>query len=517
MLTNDTNVEVLLLGYPKDFVICPKLSMAIKVPLILKVEAANRSSMSTLNKACNMILVMADLIPSLEMELRHDHHFRSISTNLGLWLSRGTIPPRKLQEGRKQEQNHEAIQHIVSPRKVEIVLYDDQYHKELDKAKLPAGITAMTSRERRRGTTPAGDHLVADASGSSGGATTSNRSHQMSPRKWAHMVGDVLPQNHNTTVDGGITIRKDRHLPLTPRNMFSCIAISIASTSSTFPFAIKFNKFHHRLRQPLAASPSSIHYDSLRVLEWDKLCDLVASFATTSLGREAVKVQLWSLNQTYDNSLRLLKETNVAVEMHKHGGCRLDFGHIDAALVESAIQNARRNRPVNGFEALAIVALLQLAETLQVNLKSAIKEDIVWYSRFMPLTEVIVDFVINPSLVRMIEQVIDENGSVKDSASPALKQSREQVLSLERKIHRLMESLVRNERSETSILEVNSIDGRWCIRVDSGQRTSLRGLLLSSGSGGGSIVEPLSAVPLNDELQQARALMAKAEADVLFR
>ena len=38
-----------------------------------------------------------------------------------------------------------------------------------------------------------------------------------------------------------------------------------------------------------------------------------------------------------------------------------------------------------------------------------------------------------------------------------------------------------------------------------------------SGSGGGSIVEPLSAVPLNDELQQARAVMAKAEADVLFR
>ncbi|XP_028795773.1 uncharacterized protein LOC114751284 [Neltuma alba] len=299
--------------------------------------------------------------------------------------------------------------------------------------------------------------------------------------------------------------------------MFSCTAISIAATSINFPITIKINKFHHRLRQPLAASSSSIHYSSLRVLEWDKLCDLVASFATTSLGREAVKAQLWSLTQTYDESLRLLNETNAAVEMHKHGGCRLDFGHIDAALVESAIQHARRNRPVNGFEALAIVALLQHAETLQVNMKAAIKEDADWYSRFMPLTEVIMEFVISRSLVRLTEQVIDENGSVKDSASPALKQSREQVLSLERKIHRLMESLIRNERSETSILEVNKIDGRWCIRVDSGQRTSFKGLLLSSGSGGGSIVEPLSAVPLNDELQQAKALMAKAEADVLLR
>lgn len=34
----------------------------------------------------------------------------------------------------------------------------------------------------------------------------------------------------------------------------------------------------------------SIHFDSLRALEWDKLCDSVASFARTSLGRQAIKV-----------------------------------------------------------------------------------------------------------------------------------------------------------------------------------------------------------------------------------
>lgn len=34
---------------------------------------------------------------------------------------------------------------------------------------------------------------------------------------------------------------------------------------------------------------SSVHRDSLRVLEWDKLCDCVSSFARTALGREATK------------------------------------------------------------------------------------------------------------------------------------------------------------------------------------------------------------------------------------
>ncbi|XP_027369144.1 uncharacterized protein LOC113874979 [Abrus precatorius] len=288
--------------------------------------------------------------------------------------------------------------------------------------------------------------------------------------------------------------------------------LSCAITISAFPI-ITINKWKQKHTQTVSAS---IHHDSLRVLEWDKLCDLVASFATTSLGRQALKDQLWSLNQTFEESLALLKETNAAVEMHKHGTFRLHLGHLDAMLVKTAIQHARRSMPVSGSEAWAVVALLQCADTLQGDLKAAIKEDKDWHSRFMPLTEVIMEFVVNRSLIKVIEQIVDEDGSVKDSASPALKQSRQQVQVIERKVQQLMESIVRNEKSETSILEVNNVDGRWCIRVDSGQKTSFKGLLLSSEAGVGSTIEPLSAVPLNDELQQARSLVAKAEADVLL-
>ncbi|XP_061339173.1 uncharacterized protein LOC133285881 isoform X2 [Gastrolobium bilobum] len=296
--------------------------------------------------------------------------------------------------------------------------------------------------------------------------------------------------------------------------------LSFATTMSTFSITIntlyKFNHRHRHRHRHGRTVAASIHHDSLRVLEWDKLCDLVASFATTSLGRQALKDQLWSLNQTYEESLKLLNETNAAVEMHKHGTCRLYFGHVDAMLVQTAIQHVRRTVQVTSYEARAIATLLQCAETLQVDLKASIKEDSHWHKRFMPLTEVIMEFVINRSLVKMIEQVIDEDGSIKDSASPALKQARQQVQVVERKVQQLMESLIRNEKSETSILEVNNVDGRWCIRVDSGQKTSFKGLLLSSGSGLGSTIEPLSAVPLNDELQRARTSVAKAEADVLL-
>uniref|UniRef100_A0A2P2MPW6 DNA mismatch repair proteins mutS family domain-containing protein n=3 Tax=Rhizophora mucronata TaxID=61149 RepID=A0A2P2MPW6_RHIMU len=87
---------------------------------------------------------------------------------------------------------------------------------------------------------------------------------------------------------------------------------------------------------------------------------------------------------------------------------------------------------------------------------------------------------------------------------------------LETKLHQLMDSLIRNEMKETLFLEVSKVDGRWCMKSGTHQLTGVKGLLLSSNSGTGNIVEPLSAVPLNDELQRARASVAQAEADVLM-
>ncbi|KAG6753558.1 hypothetical protein POTOM_041536 [Populus tomentosa] len=293
-----------------------------------------------------------------------------------------------------------------------------------------------------------------------------------------------------------------------PRHRLRKNSCSFSSTSSPFPSILTEPDDGNQKK-----SVNDARYSSLRILEWDKLCDLVSSFATTSLGREACKEQLWSLNHTYQHSLILLKETNAAVQMHNHGACRLDFSSINLLLVTLLFYF---------FSSMAVAAILESAYFLQLNLKAAIKEDADWYNRFMPLSQLIMEMVINVSLVRVIKQVIDEDGSVKDSASSALKRARDQVQLLEKKLSQLMDSLIRNEMKETSFLEVSNIDGRWCINSGTGQLTSFNGLLLSrviyccSDSGTGRIIEPLSAVPLNDELQQARASVAKAEADVLL-
>ncbi|CAA2955843.1 endonuclease 2 [Olea europaea subsp. europaea] len=241
-------------------------------------------------------------------------------------------------------------------------------------------------------------------------------------------------------------------------------------------------------------SQPSVILDSLRVLEWDQLCDTVASFAGTSLGKQATKAQLWNLNKMFDESVKLLEETDAAVEMHKYGAM-MDFSGIDISLVKTGIQCAGSGFPVSGDEAMALVSLLQFAEALQLNVKAATKKDSEWYQRFMPLSGMIMELVVSQSLIKFIQQLIDEDGSVKDSASSTLRQARGQVRFLERKLYQLLESMIRNEAKETSILVIP----------------------YSSGSGGGSIFEPLSAVPLNDELQRAMASVAKAESEVLLK
>ncbi|XP_068635068.1 uncharacterized protein [Aristolochia californica] len=293
----------------------------------------------------------------------------------------------------------------------------------------------------------------------------------------------------------------------------SAIAV-ISPISTPFP-RFKVRAYLQPNRNNSSQKP--VLLDTLRVLEWDKLCDSVAAYAGTSVGREETKSKLWSVNVSYEESKNLLAETNAAVEMIKYGASGMDFSGLDLTLVKSAIDRASRGLPMNGVEALAVGNLLQLADILQSSLKASIKEDADWYNRFLPLSEAIMEFVVDSGLVKLIQKIIDEDGSVKDSASSELRKSRDQVRMLEKRLLQLMDSLVRNELGEKSSPEVTYVDGRWCIKSGADQSMTFTGLLLSSSSRGQSLIEPISAVPLNDELQQARALVAKAEESVLYR
>lgn len=212
----------------------------------------------------------------------------------------------------------------------------------------------------------------------------------------------------------------------------------------------------------------------------------------------------------------LLQETEAAVLLLDNAGGAMDFSGLDTVAIESAIHSVSGGAVIKGLEAMAVTSLMMFVESLQVNIKAAMKLDEGSCSRLTTLTETILDAVINKSLVKSIQDIVDDDGSVKDTASPELRRYREQVQRLENRLYQLMDKLMRNADDEASLSEVCIVNGRCCIRTTMDNSSFFDGLLLSR-SDAGSMIEPIVAVPLNDELQESRALVAKAELDVLSK
>ncbi|VAH05209.1 unnamed protein product [Triticum turgidum subsp. durum] len=293
-----------------------------------------------------------------------------------------------------------------------------------------------------------------------------------------------------------------------------------ASFSLLYPPSLSPSVSHprpRRLRALVVAASASPSARSLRLLEWGKVCRAVASFAGTAHGREATEKQLWGVESvSYERSWKLLRETEAAVRLLGSSGGALDFSGLDT-VVESAINCVSGGSVIKGQEAMAVVSLMLFVESLQVTIKAAMKQDEDSYNLLLPLTETILDAVVSKSLVKSIQDVIDDDGSVKDTASPELRRYRDQVQALESRLCQLMDKLIRNADNEASLSEVSIVNGRCCIKITGDKSSSFDGLLLSSGSDAGSMIEPIVAVPLNDELQGARALVVRAELEALSK
>ncbi|XP_044449505.1 endonuclease MutS2 isoform X2 [Triticum aestivum] len=273
-----------------------------------------------------------------------------------------------------------------------------------------------------------------------------------------------------------------------------------------------------RLRALVVAASASPSARSLRLLEWGKVCRAVASFAGTAHGREATEKQLWGVESvSYERSRKLLRETEAAVRLLGSSGGALDFSGLDTVAVESAINCVSGGSVIKGQEAMAVVSLMLFVESLQVTIRAAMKQDEDSHNLLLPLTETILDAVVSKLLVKSIQDVIDDDGSVKDTASPELRRYRDQVQALESRLCQLMDKLIRNADNEASLSEVSIVNGRCCIKITGDKSSSFDGLLLSSGSDAGSMIEPIIAVPLNDELQGARALVVRAELEALSK
>lgn len=230
---------------------------------------------------------------------------------------------------------------------------------------------------------------------------------------------------------------------------------------------------------------------SLRVLEWPKVRDLLESKASFSLSKDVIRELMPSTDLV--TVVEQLQLTSEALRLlWKHG--EAPFG--GASDIRSVVAKARLGGILDPDQLLPIGGLLYCTNQLQMYLKE--EEG--------PLTEWGTQLETFNSLRIEIERCIDDDGYVKDNASPELSRIRNKMRTLSNRIRERLDNLVHSSDMQKVLQDpiVTIRNGRYVVPVKSEYRARFTGIVHDqSGSGATLFMEPAFAVELNNDLNIA--------------
>ena len=249
---------------------------------------------------------------------------------------------------------------------------------------------------------------------------------------------------------------------------------------------------------------------ALRTLEFDKIIEKVASFASSFVGKEKVRALKPSNNikeiQTWQ------KETSQAVSMIlkkgslKVGGLR----YINPFLQRTAIGGS-----LNFEELLNIADFLSASKRAKDYAKSENKYDV--YDALEPKFEIIEPI---ESLDKEITRCIISDTEMSDDASAKLREIRRDIkLTNDRvrvELNKIIQSSTYKNMLQDPVITVKS--DRYCIPVKAEYKNSFSGMVHDQSATGATVfMEPTSVVMLNnkikelhsDELQEINRILKK--------
>ncbi len=242
---------------------------------------------------------------------------------------------------------------------------------------------------------------------------------------------------------------------------------------------------------------------TLRVLEYDKVANIVSGFAASEAGREAVLVVLPAVDARIVGSR--LQETSEFIHLLRSN----EVPPLDGILnVRGAVQKLG----VAG-SMLSTLELLNMATTLGAGRR--IKK---FFQRFdgkgpgaKPQAPLLCAQAAKIQPLKQIEDAvisaIDDKAEVKDSASPALRKVRKQIVRTREDILGRMSGILQDSSFQKVIQEpvITVRDDRYVLPLKPNFRQSLNGVVHGqSGSRSTLFVEPLEILEQNNRLAELR-------------
>ena len=249
---------------------------------------------------------------------------------------------------------------------------------------------------------------------------------------------------------------------------------------------------------------SGIGQETLELLEWPRLADHLASFASTAAGTRHCRAL--PLPASLEASQVLLAETTelLALDGLIEGG--LSF--LGAADIEGLVQLCAKGGTAGGE------ALLELAGTLAAarRLRRQIDDP-----QLRPATTALVaELRTLPELEQRLHFCLEEGGRVADRANPALAGLRRQLQGVRSERRGRLAELMRRLApllQDTVIAERN---GRPVLAVKAGAAAQVSGLVHDSSASGSTVfVEPQAVIPLGNRIRELEGQERELEQAVL--
>lgn len=231
---------------------------------------------------------------------------------------------------------------------------------------------------------------------------------------------------------------------------------------------------------------------TLRVLEFDKITSRLMTYTSSSLGREAIE-NLCPASD-WDEVERALKETSEARTICQTEEFPLR-GLVD---VRASVKRASIGSTLLPDELLNVAQVCACSRRVHRFFQDRAEE-----YRF--LSEHGQGLVPLRTLEDVINQAISEYGEVKDSASPKLRQLRQEIRNNQAKVKQRLDSLVRSTTTQKYLQEpiVTVRNDRYVLPVKQEYRGQIPGIIHDQSASGATLfIEPMSVVEANNELRR---------------
>jgi DNA mismatch repair protein MutS2 len=250
--------------------------------------------------------------------------------------------------------------------------------------------------------------------------------------------------------------------------------------------------------------PSPIQAEALELLEWHRLAEHVASFASTTAGRRLSRGL--PLAVSHAESLRLLAETGelLALDGLTEGG--LTFQGV--ADLSQTLQLCAKGGVAPADDLLAVATTLAAARRLRRQIDDP---------QLRPVTTALVaELRTLPELEQRLRFCIEEGGRVADRASPPLAELRRQIAAVRAERRERLNELLRRCAALLQDSVVAERNGRPVLAVKAGAASQLPGLVHDSSASGSTVfIEPQAVIPLGNRLRQLEGEEREAERAVL--